>query len=330
MSKANSAVAGAAAGASVGGPWGAVAGGVGGYLMGSDDQSADTLSGALKDASRMPLPVLKQYYPELYQQIVALNPDIETAVNLGPSQTQGISTDPAMRQAQLNALSKLQSIGEAGGRDAQFLSDNSRIENDVNTNLQGQQGAIEQNMATRGMSGAGSELVAKSLAAQGASNRQAQMSMDANAQAQSRALSALSQSGTLGSQMQSQDFNQQATKANAADAISRFNASNQQQVLNNNVNTNNNAQQWNAQSAQSTHNSNVDASNASQKYNLGISQQQYNNQLAKSGIVNTATTAVANNQAATSASNNQFMGNVISAGSTAYAANKKNEPPGST
>ena len=124
-----------------------------------ESHSADSYGQMIRDAQSIPLPIFKEYYPELYKQVVSLNPESDTAVNLGPSEMAGISTDPGLRQAQLNALNKLQSVGDAGGKDAQFLADQARIESDVNSNTQGQMGAIEQNMASRGLSGGMTEMV---------------------------------------------------------------------------------------------------------------------------------------------------------------------------
>lgn len=273
----------------------------------------------LEDAKNLPLPILKQYYPELYNSVVSMNPELETAVNLGPSEMAGISTDPSLRQAQLGALNKLQEIGSAVGRDAQFLSDAARLENEVNTNLQGQQGAIMQNMAAKGMSGGGSELVARNIAAQQAANRQSQQALDLNSQAQQRALQALTQSGQLGGQMQQQDFSQAAQKAQAADAISKFNAQNQQGVISNNVASKNNAQQWNAQNQQSAANQNTQARNQAQQYNLNLDQQQYDNELKKRGIINGAGNSLSNSYLQESKDNKQLVGGMISAGAKAYA-----------
>ena len=233
----------------------------------------------------MPLPVLKEYYPELYQQVAQLNPELETAVNLGPSEMAGIATDPALRQAQLNALAKLQEVGAAGGRDAQFLAEQSQLESDINRNLRGQQEAIMQNLAARGSAGGGQELVARQMSAQDAANRQAQMAMDAKAQAQQRALQALMQSGQLGGQMQAQDFGQAAQKAQAADAIARFNAANQQDVMSRNIGAKNQAQQYNVGTAQNIANQNVGTKNQAQQYNLNLPQQQFQNQMTKSGAL---------------------------------------------
>ena len=240
---------------------------------------------AVEAVRNVPLPILKEYYPELYQQVAQLNPELETAVNLGPSEMAGIATDPALRQAQLNALAKLQEVGAAGGRDAQFLAEQSQLESDINRNLRGQQEAIMQNLATRGMSGSGQELVARQMSAQDAVNRQAQMAMDAKAQAQQRALQALMQSGQLGGQMQAQDFGQAAQKAQAADAIARFNAANQQDVMSRNIGAKNQAQQYNVGTAQNIANQNVGTKNQAQQYNLNLPQQQFQNQMTKSGAL---------------------------------------------
>lgn len=284
---------------------------------GRDDNQA-----ALEAVKNVPLPVLREYYPELYKQVVTLNPELETAVDLGPSAMEGVSTDPSLRQAQLKALETLQEIGDAGGRDAKFLADASRLENDINTNLQGQQGAIMQNMATRGMSGGMSELVSRNMAAQNASNQQAQMAMDLNAQAQQRALDAIMQSGQLGGQMQAQDFSQQAQKAQAKDAISRFNAQNQQQVISNNVNAKNNAQTWNANTAQNTANQNVGVGNEAKQYNLGLAQQNFNNQMAKATGVANQYNNIANAKDRDRAEDKGFVGGLIGAGAQYYGGKK--------
>lgn len=294
----------------VGGLLDTLAGGGYGQAQGMNEQM-------LKEAQNIPLPVLKEYYPELYQQVVSLNPELETAVNLGPSKMEGVFTDPNLRKAQMNALTKLQSIGDAGGRDAEFEANQSRLESDVNTNLQGNTGAIQQNMATRGLSGGMSEMVAKNIAAQGAANTQAQMAMDAKAQAEQRALAALMQSGQLGGQMQSQDFNQQSQKAQASDAISRFNAANQQQVMGNNVNAKNTAQQYNANNAQTTANQNTQTRNQAQQYNSNLAQQQYDNELKKRGLVSGAQKNLADSYGAEADRNRQFIGGLISSGSQA-------------
>lgn len=324
MSKVNSAIAGASAGASAG-PYGAAAGAIGGYLLGKDDESGNILAEQLKAAQGIPLPVLEKMNPELYKVVANLSPEMQQQVLLGPSATEGIALDPKYKQAQMNALNKLMDITNNNGEDAQFKADASKLQNDVNSNLQGNTGAIQQNMATRGMSGGMSELASKQIAAQQAANRQAQMGMDLHAQAQQRALSALMNQGNMANQMSNTDFNQQNTKAQSTDAISRFNAQNIQQVNDANTYAKNNAQQMNAQNQQNVANKNVDVNNTTQQYNKGIAQQNFNNQMAKTGLTNNISNNQASNSYNQSRDQDAFVGGIASAAAKSYATSQANK-----
>lgn len=280
---------------------------------GGDSAAAEIQKRMMNEARSLPLPVLKEYFPELYQVVAEMNPEMDSAVNLGPSQMQGIATDPSLRQAQLNALARLESMG-LGEQSAEDQARMANIVSDVNSNLQGQQGAIMQNLAQRGMSGGGSELVARQIASQGAANRMADMALDAKAQAERRALDAIIQSGQLGGQMQAQDFQQQSQKAQAADAIARFNAANQQGVQSANVGARNQAQMYNVGQKQDVAQMNVGARNQAQQRNLSLPQQQYENELRKRGLVNQAQQGMADAYRAEAAANRQLIGGAIGAG----------------
>jgi hypothetical protein len=243
------------------------------------------------NAPNISLPELAKYNPELYRQVASLNPQLEQALTLGPSAMEGISLDPAARAAQVNALSKLQEISDAGGQDAQFLSDAARLTQDVNSNLAGNTGAIQQNAAVRGMSGGVGELVNKQLAAQQAANRQAQMGLDLNAQAQQRALSALTQGANLGGQMEQQQFGQQAQIASSKDLINKFNLGNQQSILGANVDRGNAAQQFNATTAQNIAGQNTGERNNAQQINRLTPQQQFENQMRQAQLQSDADAA---------------------------------------
>lgn len=325
MAKINTALAGAGAGAAFG-PYGAAAGALGGYLLGKDDNSNAAYEEMLKAAQGIPLPILKEQNPELYKAIVSMNPEMENAVHLGPSATEGIALDPAYKQAQMNALAKLQTITDNNGQDATSMAANSRLQNDVNTNLQGNTQAIQQNMATRGMSGSGSDMVAQQMAAQSAANRQAQMGMDINAQAQQRALSALMNQGSMANQMSQTDFGQQNTKANAQDAISKFNTQNLQNVSSGNVQAKNSAQQMNNSNLQNVANKNVDLGNQSMQNNNGLAQQNFNNQMTRIGMQNQAATGAAQNSYNQSRDQDMFLGGVANSAAK-YAANRAPNSP---
>lgn len=278
---------------------------------------------ALEELQNIPLPILKEMRPDLYKQVVSLNPELETAVNLGPSASEGITLDPQQAQAQQAALQSLMDITANDGRDARFQADAQRLQSDVNQNLKGNSDAIQQNMAMRGMSGGMSEMVNRQLNAQQGANRQAQLEMDLNAQAQDRALNALMNQGQLAGSMQQNDFNRQLQKANNQDAISRFNAQNQQQVMSNNVGYKNNAQQINAQNQQNVANQNTDLNNQAQQYNLNLPQQQYNNQIGKGQMIADQYGNIANRKDKNRDREAGFVGGIIGAGASAYGAGKR-------
>lgn len=273
----------------------------------------------------VPLPILKEYYPELYQQVAQIAPEAVQAVELGKSQMEGVSTDPALKQAQMNALLKLQEVGAEGGMTAQDRARLAQIQQETQTALQGQQGAIMQNLAARGMGGGMSEMVARQLAAQGAANRQAQQGLDVKGQAEQRALQAIMQSGQLGGQIEQQQFGQAAQKAQAADAIARFNAANLQNVGMTNVQARNAAQAQNAQMAQNIASQNVGLKNQAQQYNLTIPQQQYANQMARATGQAQGLQGQANLAAQQQAAQNQMIGGLIQTGAQYYGGMQKTQ-----
>jgi hypothetical protein len=266
----------------------------------------------------VPLPELQKYNPLEYKSVGQYNPEMESVVTLGPSAMQGVSTDPALQAAQMAALNKLMGISDAGGRDAQFLSEQARLQNDVNANLRGNTGAIQQNLATRGFGGGMSEQVARQMAAQSGANRQAQMELDANAAAQQRALSALSSGAGLAGQMQGAQFSQGAQKAQAQDAISRFNAANTQDVYGANTDRTNSAKLGNLQSAQGLANMNTGERNSGQKYNTGLSQQQYENQFGQTQAQYGSEAAKQAREDAKRGQNLGFVGGLVGAGAQAW------------
>ena len=299
----------------------------GAALLSSQQQSQ---AGARADMQRaqdiinsVPLPILKEYYPELYQKVSEIAPEAVQAIELGPTAMESVAVDPALRKAQMNALAKLQEVGAEGGMTATDRARLAQIQQESESALKGQQGAIMQNLAARGMGGGMSEMVARQLSAQEAANRQAQSGLTVKAQAEQRALDALMQSGQLGGQIGQQDFSQQAQIAAAKDAIARFNAANLQNVSMTNVQARNAAQQANAQAAQNLANQNIALKNQAQQYNLQVPQQQYQNQLARATGQSQGLQNLANLAQQQEAARNQMIGGLIQTGAQYYAGQPK-------
>jgi hypothetical protein len=287
-----------------------------GMYQQSQDQAAnrEAIKRQMDLINSVPLPVLKEYYPELYKQAVILNPQLEKDISAGPSAMESISMDPKLRQAQMNALARLEDIGTQGGMNAQDRARLAQIESEQAANVQGATGAIQQQMSTRGLSGGMSELVQKQLAAQQSANRAAQQGMDVKAQAEQRALDAIMQSGQLGGNIRGQDFGEQERIAQAKDLINRFNVEGSRGVQSRNVSGQNQAQFQNAQIAQQVANLSTEAQNQAQQRNLGLSQQQYENRLRKAGAQIPVMQSGLQNQIAGQQQRNQMIGGLVQAG----------------
>lgn len=264
------------------------------------------------------------------QQLVeqgVLSPEQAQAQLAGRSEMDGISTDPRMKQAQMDALLGLQDISENGGMTAMDEANLSKIRTDEDTAARGKREAIIQGAQSRGLGGSGLELMSQMQNQQDAATRNSQRDMDVAGLAQQRALDALIKGGEMGGQMQAQDFNQQAQVAGANDAIAKFNAANKQNVNLTNVAANNNAQAANLNNKQNIANQNVNTNNQQQQHNKQLIQQQFDNEMKKRS--GQAGVAQANQQAAGQNSQNQAdawnntIGTAVGAGASIYGRKKE-------
>lgn len=228
---------------------------------------------------------------ELTQQGI-ITPTAEQAEQLGISAMEGVTTDPRLRQAQMNALDTLAKMGEQG-LTATDLASLNQMRRSVGGDAQARDASILQNMAARGVGGSGVELATRLAANQRAADIAAQQSDQLAAMAQQRMLAAVSQAGQLGGQIRGQEFGEQADKARAADMIAQFNAAQRAGVQQRNVAGLNAAQAANLAEKQRVADTNVATRNAEQQYNKGLEQQRFNNQMALAGARSNALTGQA-------------------------------------
>jgi hypothetical protein len=191
---------------------------------------------------------------------------------LGPSEMAAISTDPRYRDAELSALTDLEQQSKTGFT-ARDEADLAKLEGEVNRQNRGRLGAIQQNMASRGMSGSGMDIAAQIAASQDATERQALAALEKNAQMGERKQDATSRLGSLASQLQGRDFNQAATKAQAADAIARFNTANSIDRTKLNTGIANQGIQANWQRGNQVSDQNVGINNTAKQANWGRANQ---------------------------------------------------------
>lgn len=233
------------------------------------------------------------------------NPLTQNAVNLGPSQMAGISTDPRLQQAQMSALQQLSGLSQTGLSPADLAAmEQSRRASAENA--QAQQQAVLQNMQQRGQGGSGAELIARLKAAQSGSDAASQAGMQTVQQAQARALQALSQQGSLAGQIQGQQFGEQADIARAKDIIGQYNAQNAQNVQAQNVQAQNQGQLRNLSEAQRLAEQQAAIKNYQQEHNVGLQQQNFQNQMQKASGLSGQYGNIAN-QAQQNAANQSSM-----------------------
>ncbi len=204
------AMGGATSGASTGasaGPWGAALGGVLGGVAGGLFGGSSERKKAEKQREQALLDILNS------------NPEV------GRSAYEGITTDPRLRDAQMSALQGLAEEGRAGGLTIQSRAALNEANALQAQRERGSREAILQSMAQRGMGGSGTELAAALQNQQGSADRSALAGTQAAADARSRALQAMAQSGDLAGGIRGQEFGEKAQQASARDARERFNAS---------------------------------------------------------------------------------------------------------
>lgn len=187
-------------------------------LFGSRPKKPDTKK--YDNANDEILKDIEGYIPEEYQN---LSP--EELAQLGPSAMEGVSTDPALKAAQMAALKRMQEVSEKG----YTVEEEAAIGRMRRDNAQADRGrreAILQNRAARGMGGSGDELAAALSSSQAANEGDNAAALNTAAMAQRRALAAMQESGNMAGRMRGQEFTEKSDIARARDAVNQFNTQN--------------------------------------------------------------------------------------------------------
>lgn len=207
---------------------GIATGGLSSAAEGAYDKLVENPQKAAHDARRMEDERRQQAYDEFGN---LQSPDFDLSdfqlgrvLDQSGTEFDKISTDPRLREAQLNALASLEKIGNSNGlldADKALLA---KTQRDAAMQDRGRREAILQNNAARGMAGTGNELLAQLSSSQAATDRSNQAGLDIAGMAQQRALDSIAKAGSLGGSIRGQDYDEQAKRAAAQDAINQFNA----------------------------------------------------------------------------------------------------------
>ena len=207
-------------------------------------------------------------------------------------------------------------LGGLGEYSKQGMSaiDNARlaeIQNQINQQNRGNQEAILQNMAQRGLAGSGSELAARLNAQQGAAQSGYLAGSQLAGDAAQRAFQALQSQGAYAGQMTDQQYQQLANEAQAQDMINRYNTEMGNQALIQDYQTKQRIGEMNTEQTNRVNQSNKDLINQAIQYNTvqkpmnQYAMQSNQAQMAMQGLGNQANIAAQN-----AAANQQFWGNL--------------------
>jgi hypothetical protein len=228
-----------------------------------------------------------------------------------------ISTDPALRDAQMQALSALRERGQAGLTEEDMAAQNLMLRG-VAAQEQAQQKGLLQGMAERGALDSGAQLAAQLSGQQGSYNRayeQSQQNAIAAAQAKREALA---QAGNMAQGMEQADFSRGQNERGYRQAIDQFNLQNRMA-----------AQQANLGIRQGD----VGLKNQEQMYNKELFQRDFENRRSKTQLLSNARTGNATNlqnqaraeaeaEQARAAGNRQMLMSGVQAGAGMYNANQ--------
>lgn len=267
-----------------------VAGAMGAGVLGDIYQS-ETGRRERKDATRdaqrrldainqIPQPDIRRYELERFRETYNFTPEDMQVVMQDPSALERIEVDPALRQQQMAALQQLSQLSEGGLTEAD-IGMMRQAQEEVGMADRGRQEAILQSLARRGTLGSGQELAARMSSDQQASNRLAADSRAAQQMAQQRALQAMAQRGALAGDIRGQEFGEDARRAQAADAINRFNTQNRQQVMAQNVGARNVAREAMSRNKQRLSEMNTGIANQQRGMHNELEQLKFSNRLGQ-------------------------------------------------
>lgn len=244
---------------------GSIASGVAGKQAGAGaaGDAHDAANIAFQKLNEIGLPpdTAKAIVYQQFQQKGLMTPELESHIDQQASKMADVKGSPQAQQAQMQALQQLQQRGQTGLTPEDRAALN-QVRQQVASDTEGKRQQIMQNFQARGQGGSGAELIAALQGSQSGANAESQQGDRLSAMASQNALQAIGQAGTLGGQIQQQQFGEEAQKAQAQDVINQFNTQNQVSQQARNVGAENAAQQSNLANAQNLSNANTQQANS--------------------------------------------------------------------
>ena len=289
----------------------------GGMLSGSkSDPGSEFMNRAYNEFGMIDDPDLAELRYQVQQLELQgiITPEDAQTIMQDPSLMRQVVGSPEAKSAQMQALSGLQDIVAGQGMTAADKATLAEINSQQAAQERGSREALAMSARERGVGGSGVDLVNQMIAQQESAGRGSQAGLDVAKMAQERALRALTETGQLGGQIESQQFGEESAKAQAQDAINRFNAANKQNVELTNVASRNTAQAQNLAERQRIADTNVGLANEKARIDADARQKQFENALKIAAGKTGQLSNMATGARETAAGNQAFQGSMIGAG----------------
>ena len=205
-----------------------VAGVVGGMMSNSSAKKGRQAAAAAAAAAYaelnkigMPPDLSKEIIMKQFESMGELTPELEQEINMQASEVAKIQEDPALRNAQMEALNTLGGVSRGGLR-AEDRAAYNQLRNQVQQDGEAKRQQILQQMQARGMGGSGANLAAQLQSAQASVDTASAGADTLAADASKRALEALSQRANLAGNVRGQDMSAAEMRASAVDNRNQF------------------------------------------------------------------------------------------------------------
>ena len=186
----------------------------------------DMLKNAGNALNGVNAPDLTKLIPQLRLQVMqgSMTPAQAAAAVQEASRMGSVQTDQASLQGQRAALGQLANIGANNGMTEADRAALNATMNQTNANAAQQRAAMLQQLQMQGNAGTGAELASRLSGVQGGANANAAAGASTAQAAQARALQAIQANLQGNAALNTQQFSQEAQKAQAQDAVNNFNA----------------------------------------------------------------------------------------------------------
>ena len=287
-------------------------------------ESRDRVDAQIAKLNALTPPNLLSYIRPYQQAVIQgqITPEEAQFRIMQDSAAAGVKAPPELVQAQVSALGKISQIANEGGMTAIDRARLLDIQDQQSARTRGEQEALLQEAQRRGVAGAGTEMANRMISQQAGATRSAAAGVNVAAEAQRRALEAIQAQGTMAGQMRTSDVNEQQARANAADAVAKYNNSFQNTTAASNVAGRNAANVANLAERQRVSEYNIGQAEREAAARLGAAQTGWSNtvNLAQNVGNLTAGQAAQANNSSIAANNAAQQANMSAAGANAGSA----------